>query len=79
MIDPECDKNVFEIWKEQGERLPFTVIRWTWPSNRTFVVDRIEIGKWPYGKAWGRPIWKGVAGEQEMLSCAGSYQWKVVE
>ncbi|MBZ9742250.1 hypothetical protein [Mesorhizobium sp. CO1-1-4] len=79
MIDPECDKNVFQLWKEQGEKLPFKVIRWTWSANRAFVVERIEIGNWPYGNAWGRPILNGVAGPQEKLSCAGSYQWKVVD
>jgi hypothetical protein len=61
MIDPECNKNVFQLWKEGGERLPFKVIRWTW-NNATsaFLVERIEIGKWPYGKAWGRFIRNGV-------------------
>ena len=55
MIDPECNKNVFQLWKEGGEKLPFKVIRWTWnPATSTFLVERIEIGKWPYGKAWGR-------------------------
>ena len=53
--DPEGNKNVFQLWKEGGERLPFKVIRWTWnPATSTFLVERIEIGKWPYGKAWGR-------------------------
>ena len=59
--DPECNKNVFQLWKEGGERLPFKVIRWTWnPATSTFLVERIEIGKWPYGKAWGRFIRNGV-------------------
>jgi hypothetical protein len=49
IIDPECDKNVFQIWREQGEKFPFKVIRWTWSPGRTFLVERIEIGKWPYG------------------------------
>ena len=23
MTDPECNKNVFQLWKEGGEKLPF--------------------------------------------------------
>ena len=33
MIDPECNKNVFQLWKEGGEKLPFKVIRWTWNTT----------------------------------------------
>ena len=77
--DPEGNKNVFQLWKEGGERLPFKVIRWTWnPATSTFLVERIEIGKWPYGKAWGRFIRNGVPEVPQQLSGAGSYQWKVV-
>jgi hypothetical protein len=43
-----------QLWKEGGEKLPFKVIRWTWnPANSAFLVERIEIGKWPYGKHGG--------------------------
>jgi len=80
MTDPECNKNVFQLWKEGGEKLPFKVIRWTWnPATSTFLVERIEIGKWPYGKAWGRFIRNGVPEAPQQLNGAGSYQWKVVE
>src|SRR4051794_31458271 len=44
--DPDCSKNVFQLWKEGGERLPFKVIRWTWtPGASAFLMERIEIGK----------------------------------
>ena len=81
MTDPECNKNVFQLWKEGGEKLPFKVIRWTWnPATSAFLVERIEVGKWPYGKAWGRFIRDGVPeATPQQLSGAGSYQWKVVE
>jgi hypothetical protein len=70
---------VFQLWREGGEKLPFKVIRWTWkPEASAFLVERIEIGKWPYGKAWGRFIRDGVAQSPEKLSNAGSYQWKIV-
>ena len=80
MIDTECNKNVFQLWKEGGEKLPFKVIRWTWhPATSAFLVERIEVRKWPYGKAWGRFIRNGVPEAPQQLSGAGSYQWKVVE
>jgi hypothetical protein len=79
MVDPTCDKNVFQLWKENGEKLPFKVIRWTWSSDSAFLVERIAIRKWPYGMAWGRFIRNGLTDtEAEELSCAGSYQWKIV-
>ena len=79
MIDPECNKNVFQLWTEGGE-LPFKVIWWTWPATSAFLVERIEVGKWPYGRAWGRFIRDGVPEPTpRQLSGAGSYQWKVVE
>jgi hypothetical protein len=80
MIDRECDKNVFELWKANGEKLPFKVIRWTWNPATNFLVERVEIRKWPYGKAWGRFVRGGVAdANSEALSCAGTYEWKIVE
>jgi hypothetical protein len=79
VIDRDCNKNVFQLWKECGERLPFKVIRWSWnPATSAFLVERIEIGKWPYGKAWGRLVRNGQLEQLEQLSNAGSYQWKVV-
>ena len=79
-IDPKCNKNVFQLWRDGGEVLPFRVIRWTWnPAATNFLVEQIEIGKWPYGKAWGRIIRYGVLGEFEQLKNAGSYQWKIVQ
>jgi hypothetical protein len=32
--DPECNKNVFQLWKEGDEKLPFKVVRWTWNPSR---------------------------------------------
>lgn len=78
-LDPECDKNVFQLWKEVGEKLPFKVVRWNWHEpNSGFLVESIEIRKWPYGKAWGRAFRNGVFGREEELGCAGCYQWKIV-
>ena len=78
-MDTECNKNVFQLWKENGEQLPFKVIRWTWnPSASAYLVERIEIGNWPYGKAWGRFIRNGVPSELDRMPNAGSFQWKIV-
>jgi len=80
VVDPNCNKNVFQLWKEAGEKLPLKVIRWTWnPATSYFLVERVEIGKWPYGHAWGRFVKDGVAGEPEKMKNAGSYQWRVVD
>lgn len=78
MIDTDCNKNVFELWKENGESVPFKVIRWTWNPTTVFLVERVEIGKWPFGKAWGTFIRNGVQGPTEKLANAGSYQWKIL-
>ncbi|TAU48161.1 hypothetical protein ELI44_09095 [Rhizobium ruizarguesonis] len=80
MLDPDCDKNVFQIWKTGEEKLPFKVVRHSWnPQISAFLVEKIEIKKWPYGTAWGRFIRNGIAGAPQKLDNAGSYQWKVVE
>ena len=42
------------------------------------LVERVEIGKWPYGTAWGRFLADGVPGEHGKVANAGSYQWKDV-
>jgi len=50
MTDPECNKNVFQLWKDGGERLPFKVVRRTWNARASaFQVEKVEVGKWPYG------------------------------
>ena len=80
MIDPECDKNVFQLWREGGEKLPMKVIRWTWsPATSVFLVEKVEVKKWPYGTAWGRFVRNGTPGAYEKRSCAGSFQWKAVD
>lgn len=79
MIDKSCNKNIFQIWRDRGDVLPFEVIRWSWSPSSSFLVEQIEVGKWPYGKAWGRFIKDGRAGPPQKLDNAGSYQWKAVE
>lgn len=45
--------------------------------DEDYLVERIEIGKWPYGKAWGRYVREGVTGELEKISNSGTYTWKL--
>jgi hypothetical protein len=45
--------NVFQIWRESGERVPFAVRRDSWNPESFFIVTSIEIKKFPYGSASG--------------------------
>ena len=69
--------NIFQIWALNGEKLPFRVRKETWSMkvSQYYLVERIEIGKWPYGKAWGRYVREGVAGELEKIANSGTYTW----
>jgi len=77
----DCNKNIFEIWKENGEKLPFKVIRNSWDENKGHfaLVKKIEIGKWPYGKAYGQYFYYGKPGIIGIIGCAGTYAWKLKE
>lgn len=71
-------KNIFQLWKENGEQIPFKVIKDSWDENKHFaVIERIEIGKWPYGKAYGQYFFHGKAGEKGLISASGTYAWKI--
>jgi len=51
-------KNIFQLWRENGETLPFKVAKSTWSAEvgHYLVVERIEIKSSPYGAAWGATI-----------------------
>lgn len=76
---PDTDwKNIFQLWDENGRRLPFKVAKQTWSAEagHYLVVERIEIGNWPYGKAWGQYHWNGVPGAPaEKVNQPGTYTW----
>ena len=83
------DKNIFQIWKEQvGEKTPFAVRRANWSERFYVVVERVEIGKFPYGKAYGFPVADGRESnhfqynarwrQDSEIPNAGSYQWELV-
>ena len=80
-------KNIFEIWKENGEKLPFKVRRENWTMPDVFIlVEKIVIKKWPYGDAFGKSMNKNKDGNEVIsdvqyhcpggkIGCAGCYQW----
>jgi hypothetical protein len=82
-------KNIFQIWRETGENVPFAVRRDNWAEHFYTVVEKIEIKKWPYGNAFGYPTINGrysnhyeYAKEwktERKIPCAGCYQWTLVE
>jgi hypothetical protein len=74
-------QNVFEIWKENGEKLPFKVRIDSWSDRlgHYALIEKIEIGKWPYGKAYGQYFFHGKPGERGQIQNAGTYRWKLVE
>lgn len=54
--------NVFQLWALDGERPPFRVRKATWnaKTEQLYVVERIEITRWPHGFACGRYCGNGV-------------------
>ncbi len=82
-------QNIFEIWNEIGETVPFAVRNYRWSDNKYAVVEKIEIGKWPYGNAYGYPTFNGQYSnsyehdkkwrQTKQIPLAGCYQWTLVE
>ena len=80
-------KNVFELWKENGERLPFRIKRDNWVNPMVFIlVEKITITNYPYGIAKGKSMKIDEGGEEVIsenqyhckkgiIGCAGCYQW----
>ena len=79
-------RNVFQIWKDNGEKLPFFVRRFSWSKNSKFLVTKVKIN-WSYykekgklyGKAYGHYLNDNRKDKSAELNCAGSYQWELVE
>jgi len=80
------ERNVFQIWKDNKEKLPFFVRRSSWSGYSKFLVTKIEIKEEYYKKtgnlygfAYGHYYNDGKKGEYQGLGCAGCYQWMMVE
>ena len=81
-------KNIFQIWKELGEKVPFGVRRDNWSNEYYTIVERVEIYHYPYGKAYGYPTIKGEYSNHydyntewvnnKVIPCGGCYQWTFV-
>jgi hypothetical protein len=74
-------RNIFELWRSNGEKLPFTVAKNSWSASagHFLVVEEIQIKKWPYGSAWGRYYWKGIpSSHKEKIAAAGTYNWRLL-
>ncbi len=80
--EPDVDwKNIFQLWRENGERVPFKVAKNTWSAEagHFLIVERVEIKKWPYGDAWGHYHWGGRPSERKKIDAAGVYKWRLLE
>ena len=73
-------KNIIQLWKENGESLPFKVAKSTWSSaaGHYLIVEKVEVKKWPYGDAWGHYHWNGKPSERGKIKAAGTYNWKLL-
>lgn len=70
-------RNVFQLWALGGEEVPFRVTKETWSrsADQFYLIEKIEITKWPYGVAWGRYYRSGKAGAYGKVPNAGVYAW----
>lgn len=86
---PRKEKNIIQIWQEIGENVPFAVRNYRWSDQYYTIVEKVEIGKWPYGYAYGYPTINGQYSdhyernkewrEKRWIPLAGCYQWTFVE
>ena len=85
-MHPNFEKNVFQLWSENGN-VPIKVQRWSWHPSTYFLVSKIEIkedyykktGKL-YGRAWGDMYLRGTLSQKNIeLNSAGSYQWRIIK
>ena len=81
-------QNLFQIWRNNGSRLPFAAWLDSWHRDRYVVVEEIEVRSWPYGIARGYPTENGVPSDiynydrdwklQRIIPNAGVYRWEHV-
>jgi hypothetical protein len=72
-------KNIFELWKENGEKLPFKAIINSWSEEKGHyaIIEKVEVKTWPYGDAYGQYFFHGKAGERGKIRNAGTYRWRM--
>jgi hypothetical protein len=71
--------NLFELWKQNNEQLPFkaTLDSWSEEAGHYVLIEKIEIKKWPYGTAYGQYFFYGKAGRIGKIDNSGTYRWKI--
>jgi hypothetical protein len=72
--------NIFELWALNGETVPFKVFRYGWSkmADHYYLVEKLEIRKWPYGTAWGTYYRNGEPLNGGKIAGAGTYRWQYV-
>jgi hypothetical protein len=80
--EPDTDwKNIFQLWRENGEAVPFKVAKSTWSADagHFLIVERVEVKKWPYSATWGQYHWNGVPGPKgEKVNKSGTFTWRTI-
>ncbi len=72
------NKNIFQLWRENGEKLPFKAIIDSWDESKHYaLIEKIQIKEWPYGNASGQYFFHGKPGERGQIRNAGTYRWKI--
>ncbi len=71
-------KNIFQLWRENGEVLPFNVVLNSWdPTKRYAEITAVDIKKWPYGNAMGQYFIGDQPGHKSKIRNAGSFTWSL--
>ncbi|MDD2753429.1 MAG: hypothetical protein PHT44_02380 [Candidatus Portnoybacteria bacterium] len=71
-------KNIFELWRENGEKISFIVILDSWNEAKHYaVVEKIEIKNWPFGNAFGQYFFYGKPCKRGLIKNSGTYRWKL--
>ena len=54
-------RNIFQLWRDNGEQVPFVVVKSTWSaaSGHFLIVEEVKVKRWPYGDTWGSYHWNG--------------------
>jgi len=72
--------SIFEFLALNGEDIPFKVFRsgWNRKNDQYYLVEKLEIRKWPYGTAWGTYFRNGEPVGGGKIAGAGTYRWQHV-
>jgi 5-methylcytosine-specific restriction endonuclease McrA len=70
--------NILQLWALNDEQLLFKVRKETWSEkvDQYYLVEKIQISKWPYGFAWGRSYRNGKMSDTEKIRSPGKYTWR---